>query len=98
MKTYKKWEESGVELDEYLDAPCEIDEEIYLHLAECTTPSFDTGEFMQIGEANDKTPIGTFTFSTVWTTADGRYIYLGILPAFKGSEYDYLDDLDKRKP
>ena len=94
MKRYKDWEESGKDLDEFLTPPCEIDEDLYLHLAETTTPSWQDANFLQIGEADGKTSYGTFTFSTIWMTR-GKYIYLGVLPSFKGSEYDYYDDIDK---
>ena len=95
MKTYKEWESKDVDLDEYLTGPVEVDEDLYLHIAEFCPPSFDNGEFTQSGEATGKTNLyGTFTFDTFRVTGD-KYYFLGVLPAFKGSEYDYFDDIDK---
>ena len=95
MKTYNEWESSGVDLDKYLTGPCEVDEEIYLYIVEFCPPTYDDGVFVQSGEATGETKIyGTFTFDT-FQRKDGRYFYLGVLPAFKGSEYDYYDKIDK---
>ena len=95
MKTYKEWDHSGLDFDYYINAPCEVDEELYHHFSECGPVTWQDESFFQSCEATSKTDIGTFTFDT-FMVRDNRYYYLGVLPAFKGSEYDYKDTYDNK--
>lgn len=87
MKTLKGWQKSNLDMDEYLNQPCEIDEELYLDILECV-PTHYLGELAQQGgDAVDsfKNHKGkkVFTYMTV-NSINGKFFYLGILPEFKG--------------
>lgn len=82
-KTYKKWEKSNSkDLDEYLgNIPCEIDEELFLYLAEITASQYSSENFIQTGEATfEKDDV--YHYSTCSHFND-KFYYLGILPEFK---------------
>lgn len=87
MKTLKDWEESSLNMDSYLNEPCEIDEELYLDILECVPPHYLGELAQQGGDAIDsfKNEKGkeVFTYMTV-NNVNGKYFYLGILPEFKG--------------
>lgn len=94
MKTLEGWEKSNVNLDKYLGrGPVEVDEGIYLHIAEWSVPYFDDGTHMQNGEAtttvNGITYRDTFFTESVEGSDDVKYFYLGILPEFKDGEESY---------
>lgn len=87
MKTLKGWEESNLDMDEYLNEPCEIDEELYLDILECV-PTHYSGELAQQGgDACDSFENHkgkkVFTYRTV-NSLNGKFFNLGILPEFKG--------------
>lgn len=84
MKTYKEWEASDLELNEYLAYPQEIDEELYMHMWEVVVPGWSSKKIYQNGE-----PV--FEEDDIlyyWTACEigERYFFLGILPAFKHSD------------
>jgi hypothetical protein len=87
MKTFKKWEKSNLDMDKYLDTPCEIDEELYLDILEYVPPHYLGELAQQGGDAIDsfRNEKGkkVFTYMTV-NSINGKYFYLGILPEFKG--------------
>jgi hypothetical protein len=88
-KTYKGWEKSGIDLGEYLTEPCEINEELYLYIVECTHPEYSWDGLIQGGDPVDSIEGDDFdkiyTFMTVFTDR-GKYFYLGILPEFKQTD------------
>lgn len=81
IKTYKGWDKSGLDLDEYLTEPCEIDEELLNYIGECVAPTYVSPEFTQGGDPC-KTENGVEFFATCSIVGD-KYFYLGILPEFK---------------
>ena len=82
MKTLKEWEESDLDLEEYLgNEPCEIDGELELHIGEVVAPSYMNGGFTQMGEATDELD-GVFTYITT-SNFNGKFFFLGVLPSFK---------------
>ena len=86
MKTLKGWEESNLNLDEYLKEPCEIDEELALYIGECVAPQYVSPEFTQGGdcektESNIDGEIIEYYMTT--SSVNGKEFYLGILPEFK---------------
>lgn len=87
MKTLKGWEKSNLDMTEYLDEPCEIDEELYLDILECVPPHY-LGELAQQGgdaiySFKNQKDKEVFTYMTV-SNINSKYFYLGILPEFKG--------------
>jgi hypothetical protein len=80
MKTYKKWIKSNLDLNEYLTEPCEIDEELYLYLAEVVSPQYSDGKLIQTGEAEYTEDSVLFYMSA--SHIGDKYFYLGILPEF----------------
>lgn len=87
MKTFKEWENSNLDMDVYLNEPCEIDEELYLDILECVPPYYLGDLAQQGGDAidsfeNDKGK-KVLTYMTV-NSMNGKFFYLGILPEFKG--------------
>jgi len=85
-KTLKGWEKSGVNLDEYIGkTPCEVDEALFLYYAEVVSPQYDSGNFVQTGEASFDVD-GVLHYSSL-SSFDGKYFYLGILPKFKKPKY-----------
>lgn len=90
-KTYKKWEKSDVNLDVYLGKePCEIDETLFLYVAEIVPPEYSSEELLQEGEATKKVDdvlhYGTYA-SYRQEDNSFKYYYLGILPKFKKPKY-----------
>lgn len=89
-KTFKKWEKSDLDLDDYLgEIPCEIDEELYNFIGECVAPQYLGGQngLVQGGDAFDSEDTGEdfeeiFTYSTCRQIGE-KFYYLGILPEFK---------------
>lgn len=88
MKTLKNWEKQAVDLDKYLDEPCEIDEDICLYIAEVVSPNYlgwDNG-LIQGGdpekheESEKGKPIGYYMTTL---SINNKHFYLGILPEFK---------------
>lgn len=90
MKTRKGWDESQKNLDDYLPHPCEIDEALYMYIAECVMPNYLEGRLVQGGDPT-KSIEDVFSgneiyyYSTV-NEVDGKYYYLGDLPEFKQFE------------
>lgn len=81
MKKFKQWEKSGKDLDEYLELPCEICEELFYYMLDMNVPAYQGDNLSQVGE-----PIsfydGVYTYMTLMDVKD-KYFYLGILPEFK---------------
>lgn len=81
MKTYKQWDESDIDLDEFLwKDPCEIDEEIHNHLWETVAPKYCDSNFLQCWEANAHCDWIGFHMTTM--SVGDKYWYLWILPEF----------------
>lgn len=59
MKTLKGWEESNLDMDEYLNEPCEIDEQLYLEILDCVPPHY-LGDLAQQGERKENPINGCF--------------------------------------
>jgi hypothetical protein len=89
IKTYKGWEESNLNLSDYLQFPCEIDEELANHISESTFPHYNTGEFTQgldpefSRDSYDESPEKEVFFYTSFSHIDGKFFYLGVLPEFR---------------
>lgn len=84
MKTKKGWDDSNLELGDYMPFPTMIDEELYLYLLEVVPPQYSTDAVGQCGEADSEDSNGVFTYSTV-STIRGHHFYLGVLPELKES-------------
>jgi len=86
-KTLKGWEKSKVDLDKYIDEPCEIDEELYCYILEIVPTHYSSKYAQQGGDACDSFENHkgkkVFTYMTV-KSVNSKYFYLGILPEFKG--------------
>lgn len=80
MKTKKEWNKSGLDLTEYLDEPCEINEELFNYILECTAPQYLDYGLGQTGEA-EKHEDGVGYYMTV-SFVNNKHFYLGILPEF----------------
>jgi hypothetical protein len=84
MKTLKQFEKANQtkDLDEFLSAGDEIDEQMYYHIG-CgyMAPVYDNGTIMQGGDPCDSKD-GVYTYMTVSQVND-KYYYLGELPEFK---------------
>ena len=83
--TLDEWNKSGLELDQYLQYPCEIDEDMYNHIAECVAPWFCHEGIVQSGEPMYADGLFVMYRATAFAK-DDRYFYLGILPEFKQSD------------
>lgn len=79
MKTYNDWEDSELDLTEFIQPNDEIDYEIYLHIcAALVGPNYDDGKTVQCGECSFQRD-GVDYFMTA-TEKDEKYFYLGDLP------------------
>ena len=88
MKTFEKWEKSGMPLVEYLVEPCQIDEKLHYFLGECVAPKYLAKGLVQCGECEntDFAINNHYLFVGHYMTTsfvNGKYFYLGILPEFK---------------
>lgn len=87
MKTKDEWDESDLNLSDYLTEPCEIDEGLYLYIGEIVAPSYCTPGLIQCGEADRQEPAyyqdDPIMFRKTVSEVNGKYFYLGILPEFK---------------
>lgn len=82
MKTFKSWENSGKDLDDYLGAePCRIDEKLYMYIIEVVSAHFSTFGHGQLGECEFEKQ-GIDYHMTVRHIGE-KHWYLGILPAYK---------------
>lgn len=85
MKTYKKWQKSDSDLSKYLGEPCQIDEELFLYIAETTVPQYDDNDLTQMGEAmySRRNYYGEkVLFYITASVVNEKYYYIGILPEF----------------
>ena len=80
-KTFKSWEKSNINLDEFLTEPCEIDERLSNYLGECTCPKYCSPKFTQSGEPEYHDD--GISFHMTVSRINNKYFYLGILPEFK---------------
>lgn len=80
-KTLKGWENTDVDIDQYLFPMDQVDEELYLHFGEVVAPQYSYGSFMQVGEASHKIH-GVYYYMT-FARYNNKYYYLGKLPEFK---------------
>lgn len=83
IKTYQDWQSNfNGSLGKYLgQEPCEIDEELYLYLAEVVPPTYSSENFIQTGEASFS-QFGTLFYHTCSSFGE-KCFYLGVLPEFK---------------
>jgi len=81
MKTYKEWQMSNLNLDEYLtEKPCCIDEKLCMYLCECVAPNYSNFDgISQTGEASYEKN-GKLHYLTVKFCDDNTYKYLGLFP------------------
>ena len=84
-KTLENWQESNKDFLDYINPMDEIDEDLYNHFLEITVPKYakryNNQDCYQIGEAFDEVD-NVFLYET-FTSLNGKYFYLGILPEFK---------------
>lgn len=82
MKTFKSWENSGKDLDDYLgEEPCRIDDELYMYILEVVCAHFCWNGHGQLGEIEMQKD-GIEYRMTVRHIGD-KHWYLGILPEYK---------------
>ncbi|PWN62284.1 hypothetical protein [Chryseobacterium oncorhynchi] len=83
IKTYQDWQNNFKgDLDQYLGkSPCEIDEEMFLYLAEVTPCQYSGNFFIQTGEASCK--IDDVLHYSSCSSFNDKFYFLGILPEFK---------------
>ncbi len=86
IKTLSWWNDTDLEMDEYLNPLDEIDEELYWHIA-CgwMASHYQHGGLIQGGDPIEKISTdsgGIYTYATV-NEIGGRFYYLGDLPEFK---------------
>jgi len=83
IKTYQDWQSNfDGDLGQYLGKePCEIDEELYLYLAEVTPATYSSQDFIQTGEASFS-KYGTLFYATC-SCVGNKHFYLGDLPEFQ---------------
>ena len=83
MKTLQQWDDSGLDLDKFIEPFDEIDWYLFEHiLCGYVASNYDDGGFGQCGEAWSSIKDGekeVYTYETVKDFGD-RYFYLGILP------------------
>lgn len=82
MKTFKGWQRSNLDLEDYLQEPCQIDEELHNYLGEIVAPQYCCDGLIQLGEAERSDNDGIMYYMTS-IFMNGKYFYLGILPEFK---------------
>lgn len=96
MRTYRQWEKSGLNLDDYLVPGDYIDEAIYLYIGEVVAPYFVSDRFVQCGEPS--THIDEIPYRTTAMKIGSKYLYLGDMPEFSEGEcedcLDCPDELD----
>lgn len=79
MKTYHDWEESGLDLTEFVQPGDEIDYEIYEHIGFALVgPIYNDGKILQCGECSFERD-GVDYYMTA-KEDNGKYFYLGELP------------------
>ena len=85
-KTLKGWKKSNLDRSGYLNIGDEIDEALYLDIAECVPCEYSDRNFVQSGEPTDTKTIydmEVFYHETAFFSNDGKYYYLGNLPSFE---------------
>jgi hypothetical protein len=81
LKTYKNWEESGIDFDKFIKPFDEVDGEMYDYFSGVVSPQYCTKDLLQIGEAWEEKD-GVFFYET-FMHINNKYFYVGILPEFK---------------
>lgn len=81
MKTLKKWEKTDIDLGEYLGAPCEIDEGLFLYIAECVPAKYCDPKHMQGGDCEYIED--DIEYYMTCSIVGDKFYYLGVLPEFK---------------
>ena len=77
MKTYKGWNDSGKELDKYLQKGDEVDEEMYWYFVEVLPPATLRSNIVQIGEPSSHNTQGQPEFDTL-EKINNKWVYTGI--------------------
>jgi len=75
MKTKKEWEDSGKDLNEFLQVGDEVDKEMYRFFVEVLPPACLSSRCVQIGEPYSEDAGGNL-FATL-EKQDGKWIYTG---------------------
>lgn len=80
MKTYKEWEDTELDLTDFIKPGDEIDEEIYTHIGYALVgPHYDDGVVLQCGECSFvKDGVDHYMTAII---KNNRYFYLGELPS-----------------
>lgn len=89
-KTLEGWNKSNLNLDDYLDMPCKIDEGLYLYVCEqLPCNSIDIGDNLIVQGLEPVSRLSNvyskevvYSFTTV-AIIGGEYFYIGVLPEFK---------------
>lgn len=85
-KTFKGWEKSNIDLDKYLNEPCEIDEELSLYIGEIVPPQYLDCGLTQGGDCqitDDSEDGGLIGYYMTTSIVNDKHFYLGILPEFR---------------
>lgn len=84
-KTLKGWEKSNLNRDAYLNVGDEIDEDLFLDIAECVAPEYCDQKFVQNGEPSfhrrNTRNKKVYYHETAFSANDGKFYYLGDLPS-----------------
>lgn len=85
-QTFQEWENSLLDLDEFLQAPCEIDEKLANYIGEVIAPAYLYKNLTQGGDAIRSDELGVLYYMTVSRNKEtNKFYYLGVLPEFKQS-------------
>lgn len=84
IKTLKEWEESDLDLDDYLgEDPAEIDEDLADYIRDCSYANYCSEHFLQGGDPITTNERGDYMYITVsFNNVMKKIMYLGILPEF----------------
>lgn len=87
LKTLKGWEASNLDLTDYLQYPCEIDEDLANYIGECVAPQYLGNGLVQGGDCefheNNPETFEKIGFYLTTYHKDRKFFYLGVLPEFK---------------
>lgn len=81
IKTLSGWNESNLELDNYLIEPCEIDEDLFMFIGEQIPPTFSLDGHVQGLDCQFEKDGLDYYFTA--KEMNSRFYFLGILPEFK---------------
>lgn len=81
MKTFKNWDESGLDFNEFCQKGDELDYELFEWMVcGCVASNYEDGVFSQNGEAytSKETKNGETYYYETFKEQDGKYFYIGL--------------------